>query len=449
MDKHIAWRLAALIGLGLYVLLLFLVVLFMIKNPLFVLLLAITIALAVYGCWLLFSGTDVRRHRGYVVFGTGALSLLLEGLYLIRQISLFRVAAGVLLLATGYSMLIFVLRKAYWAYMRRRGMVGGAHFKHPYLIVNPKAGNGRAINAQIDTLAAEQGVTVLLLTEADDVAALAARAIQEGADVLGISGGNGSIGAVAKTAIEHDVPVVVLPGGTRCHFARDLGLEPEKIVDALMGFQGVERKIDVGSINGRIFLNNASMGLYAEAVEQPGYRNSKRQTFQAIIQRHASGTEKPYDMKFGHGNLQFKSAVQVMVAVNPYKTFSMFELGQRQRMDGGTLQVSVVTKLNDKFIKQLLRGFTTDYLRQQKDLPGFYQWEDKGFSISNAKGALIVGVDGENETYPTPVDIQILPGALRIFVPPEGKKTRPALAMSPKMLKYLWDTVRTGKPKPT
>src|SRR5690606_33418510 len=104
---------------------------------------------------------------------------------------------------------------------------------------------------------------------------LARQAIQDGADVLGISGGDGSIGAVAKVAMEYDVPLVVLPGGTRCHFARDLGLDPRYLVDGLDGFKGVERRIDVGDINGRVFLNNISLGAYADIVDHKEYREQK------------------------------------------------------------------------------------------------------------------------------------------------------------------------------
>ena len=92
-----------------------------------------------------------------------------------------------------------------------------------------------------------------------------------GADLLGVAGGDGTQALVAQVAAEHDLPFLVISAGTRNHFALDLGLDredPSRCLDALR--DGVEARIDLGDINGRPFVNNASFGAYAEIVRQPG-----------------------------------------------------------------------------------------------------------------------------------------------------------------------------------
>ncbi len=99
------------------------------------------------------------------------------------------------------------------------------------------------------------------------------RSIEGGADVIGMAGGDGSQGAVAAVAAEHDIPYVCVPAGTRNHFAIDIGVARDDVVGALDVFvDGTERRIDLARVNGRIFVNNASMGLYGAIVQSPAYR---------------------------------------------------------------------------------------------------------------------------------------------------------------------------------
>ena len=104
-------------------------------------------------------------------------------------------------------------------------------------------------------------------------------AVAGGADALAVAGGDGSLATVAAAALAHDLPFVCVPAGTRNHFARDLGLDPADPIAALDALSdGIEGRIDVGEVNGRLFLNNVSLGIYAEAVRRPGYRDAKVRT---------------------------------------------------------------------------------------------------------------------------------------------------------------------------
>src|SRR5215211_2809095 len=132
------------------------------------------------------------------------------------------------------------------------------------LLVNPRSGGSDAADALVRS-AKERGIRVSVLEDGEDPAD-AARAAADGP--LGMAGGDGSLGAVADVAIERDVPFVVVPLGTRNHFARDAGLNRDDPVTALEGFDGEERRVDVGRAGERLFLNNASLGIYARLVHQ-------------------------------------------------------------------------------------------------------------------------------------------------------------------------------------
>ena len=113
-----------------------------------------------------------------------------------------------------------------------------------------------------------------------DVGELARQAVADGADLLGVAGGDGTQALVAAVAAEHDVPLLVISAGTRNHFALDLGLDredPSRCLDAL-GDGGVELRVDLGFIAGRPFVNNASFGAYAAIVQSPAYRDDKART---------------------------------------------------------------------------------------------------------------------------------------------------------------------------
>jgi len=101
-------------------------------------------------------------------------------------------------------------------------------------------------------------------------------AVGEGADALGMAGGDGSLAVVAAAASVHDLPFICVPAGTRNHFALDVGVDRHDVVGALDAFtDGVERRIEV---NGRAFLNNVSLGIYGEAVRQSAFRDVKVRT---------------------------------------------------------------------------------------------------------------------------------------------------------------------------
>ena len=151
--------------------------------------------------------------------------------------------------------------------------------RRPVLFVNPRSGGGKAARAGLAERARERGVEAVVLDRGQDLAALARDAAAGGADVLGVAGGDGSLAVVAAVAAAHGIAFACVPAGTRNHFALDVGVDRHDVIGALDAFtDGAERQIDIAEVNGRIFLNNVSLGIYGDAVRSPAYRDAKVRT---------------------------------------------------------------------------------------------------------------------------------------------------------------------------
>lgn len=442
MKLSIFWRLVASAALAAFAGCVWIIIDVTVSTPILLLLTLTTAGISCYGVWLIFTGTGARLAWGWVITLIAIITLFIEIRFLMKNSLELNQLILLVILATTYALLLRLLRSQYWAQKRAHNLeqLPTATFKQPVLIMNPKSGDGRAMKAGIDRLAQEQGIKVIITKKSDNIEELARAEAKKGADVLGVSGGDGTLGAVAKVALECDLPLVVLPGGTRCHFARDLGLDPEQIVDSLASFRGVERRIDVGDINGRIFLNNASFGLYADIVDEPDYREHKVATSRTVLQELLDGTRRPYSLNYTDGEgKRHTTATQLLVGINEYQTLKLFELGHRDRLDAGNLQVTAITKLNDQTVRQLMTTLTLTKFFSDKTPDDFQQWTTTSFTVSSKKAKLIVGVDGERETFTTPVKIAIRHKALRVIVPPEGIRDRRHSPIGRKVITRLFE----------
>jgi Diacylglycerol kinase catalytic domain len=131
----------------------------------------------------------------------------------------------------------------------------------PVLLLNPKSGGGKVERFHLVEEARRRGIEPIVLAPGDDLRRLAEQAVARGADVLGMAGGDGSQALVAGVAIRHEVAFVCVPAGTRNHLAMDLGLDRDDVVGALDAFgAAVERRIDLGLVDDRVFVNNTAMG---------------------------------------------------------------------------------------------------------------------------------------------------------------------------------------------
>ena len=149
----------------------------------------------------------------------------------------------------------------------------------PVLFFNPKSGGGKAERFKLADEARKRGIEPIELGPPWDLEALVRGALDRGADALAMAGGDGSQAIVAAIAAERGLPYACIPAGTRNHFALDLGVDRDDVVGALDAFvDGGERTVDLAEVNGRVFVNNVSLGLYAEAVQHEEYRDAKLRT---------------------------------------------------------------------------------------------------------------------------------------------------------------------------
>jgi diacylglycerol kinase family enzyme len=260
-----------------------------------------------------------------------------------------------------------------------------------FLIVNPRSGTASPTADDLRDAARARGIQVHFLQDGEELEQLARSA---DAAVLGMAGGDGSLGAVAAIALERDLPFVCIPFGTRNHFARDIGLDRDDPIGALDAFEGVERRIDVGWVDERLFLNNVSLGLYALLVHRRERHRRRRDVLARarallLVAREHRGK----DQFVLDGDLV--AARVVVVACNAYM-LDLFSIGERERMDEGLLHVYVP------------QGFRR------------IEWTDRSctsLTIETSSPSLRAAIDGEPARLGSPVQFRVGPGALRVLVP--------------------------------
>jgi diacylglycerol kinase family enzyme len=310
--------------------------------------------------------------------------------------------------------------------------------QHPFLVMNPRSGGGKVIRFALQERAEALGAEVALLDRpGTDVQELARQALARGADLLGVAGGDGTQALVAQVAAEHDVPFLVVSAGTRNHFALDLGLDredPTRCLEALR--DGVEARIDLGDINGRTFVNNASFGAYAEIVENPAYRDDKRRTtLEALpdLLRRRRGAHLVAEVD----GLRVDAPQALLVSNNPYEASDLAGMGRRSRLDRGVLGLVAVRVDTARQAVGLLNGAHRQGLRMA---------EAPEVVVTADVPEVPVGIDGETVRLTAPVRCAIRPGALRVRLPRERPGVRPPRA------RWDWATLwalATGRRVPT
>ncbi|MCZ4511410.1 PilC/PilY family type IV pilus protein [Streptomyces sp. ActVer] len=406
-----------------------------------------------------------------------------------------RAAAGVLALATPATVIglfaaanllwVVVLSLALWGFAVWAGKFALSLTKshavrvsehrtpapaRPFLIMNPRSGGGKVEQFGLKEKAERLGARVHLLDpeHKEDVTELARRAVADGADLLGVAGGDGTQALVAAIAAEHDIPFLVVSAGTRNHFAMDLGLDrndPAACLDALTG-SGVEVRVDLGFADGHPFVNNASFGAYAVVVQSPEYRDDKVRTTLELLPELLTHQRGPrlsarIEETGGTGGTAGTSETSgtgatngaeapgvavidapqaLLVSNNPYRMDDPAGLGYRERLESGLLGVLGIKVENAAEAAGLLLGVHST---------GLTVLTAREVVVDADRPEIEAGVDGEAFVLPTPVRCRIEPGALRVRVPwnrPGVPETKPP--MDWRRLRKLAAAVgRTALPK--
>ena len=383
----------------------------------------VALALAGAAFWVAATRQGIRRLLGLAVtilaLVGGAVALAWLGA--VEELIAFAVAIAAFGAASHLA-----LRQAHKA---REAAIGGPAAATPrpsraVLLINPKSGGGKAERFHLAAEARRRGVEPVVLGAGDDLRELAVRAVKGGADVIGMAGGDGSQALVASVAMQHDLPHVCIPAGTRNHFALDLGLDRNDVVGALDAFtDAVERRIDLARVNDHVFVNNASLGAYAQVVQSDAYRDAKVETWAQMLPELLGPDAPPIDLAFdGPDAAEYADAPLVLVSNNPYQLTRLAGAGTRPRLDTGQLGMVAARIRNPSDVAELV---TLETIGQSERFPGLLEWSQPEFAVRSGS-VVAVGLDGEALTLEPPLRFVSLPGALRIRLPRHAVGASPA-----------------------
>lgn len=306
------------------------------------------------------------------------------------------------------------------------------------LLMNPKSGGGKVERFDLANEARNRGIMPVVLERGDDLRALAHEAARS-ADVIGMAGGDGSQALVAEVAMEHGLPYVCIPAGTRNHLALDLGLDRADVVGALDAFTGDrERVIDLAFVNDRIFVNNVSLGVYAQIVQSDAYRDAKLATVENMLPELLGPTAKPFDLRFRRPDGGDQETAQiVLVSNNHYVLDHLGGMGSRPRLDSGQLGILAVEIAS---ATQAAKLVSLNALGQPSRFEGWLEWSAPDFEVSSGQ-PIAAGIDGEAVVLESPLRFTMKPGALTVLLPPNAAGVSPA-ALRPGLtrsaLRDLW-----------
>ncbi|MET9505162.1 diacylglycerol kinase family protein [Streptomyces sp. NPDC006622] len=371
------------------------------------------LALAGAGVWWMLAHRGGARLLG----GLLAVAAPVGVLVLYAASGLWVVAVGALALWAA------ALASARSALRRPRGMHTrkAPPPKRPVLLMNVRSGGGKVERFDLVKRAEALGARVIVLGPDDypDPVRVARQAVADGADLLGVAGGDGTQALVAAVAADHGLPFVVIAAGTRNHFAMDLGLDradPLHSLDALT--DGVELRVDLGDVGGRPFVNTVSFGAYAEIVQSPEYRDAKAATVLEHLPDLLAG-EAGTTLDVHADDTHLHAPQALLVSNNPYARADPLGGGRRPRLDTGQLGVIGVRVEGP--------GQAAELVLLGERASGITSVTSRRVTVEASEGHIPVAVDGEALDLPVPVVCTLRPRALRVRVP----RHRPGAAYAP------------------
>ncbi|HEX6125636.1 MAG TPA: diacylglycerol kinase family protein, partial [Pyrinomonadaceae bacterium] len=257
---------------------------------------------------------------------------------------------------------------------------------------------------------------VHLAADGQEIERLAKHAVED-ADLIVAGGGDGTISTVAAEVAKAGKTLGVLPLGTLNNFSKDLGI-PQTVPGAVATIAtGEEKVIDLGEVNGRIFVNNSSIGLYPKIVlrreeHQRLGRGKWNAAFWAALQMFRLSPFLKVRIELD-GKAFLRKTPFVFVGNNEYE-MDLYNIGRRVALDEGELSVYFLHRGGRVGVTLLLFHTLLGRLRQWKD---FEEVSTREITIQTRRKKLHVAFDGEVREMITPLNYRILPKALRVIVP--------------------------------
>jgi diacylglycerol kinase family enzyme len=247
---------------------------------------------------------------------------------------------------------------------------------------------------------------------------LAREAVRAGARLVVAAGGDGTVSAVAGALVDTESALGVIPLGTLNHFARDLGVPLDLPAAVVMTLEGRRRSIDVGEVNGRVFLNNSSIGLYPAMVHQrtKHERRLGRSKWQAMLwAAHTVLARHPFlHLTLELDGKQYRRRTAFVFVGNNVYEMQGFDIGRRARLDAGVLSVYVTHRGARLGLLALAVRALLGRLEQARD---FEAATLARLRIESRHRRLLVATDGEVAAFDLPLEYRIRRGALRVIGP--------------------------------
>jgi diacylglycerol kinase family enzyme len=292
------------------------------------------------------------------------------------------------------------------------------------VLINSRSGRarrGHETQKLLDILANIPEVEPQILGKHDDPTLYARWLVQEGAEVVGVAGGDGTVSAVANGLAGTQTALAVIPFGTLNHFAKDLGIPPQldKAARLLLAGEASEKYIDVGKVNQRIFINNSSVGLYPRLVR---FREKHEGKFGKIMAYcFAAGETLRYPISI-RVKISLEDEVKertervwLVFASNNHISLRLPRPGYRERLDEGCLNMYVLRASNKRDLFKtvwdfLRRKLAESQLVEEQNLTNFevITWRHNRVSVA---------CDGEVFRMSAPLQYKILPAALKVRLP--------------------------------
>jgi len=292
---------------------------------------------------------------------------------------------------------------------------------HIAVVLNATSGHGSApkVAERLKEIFAEVGrdARVTLAKGGAEINAAMRRAVGDGCEALVVGGGDGTINCGASAAVDRGIPLGVLPLGTLNHFAKDLGIPLDVDEAAKVVLEGVVCKVDVGEVNGRIFLNNSSLGAYPAIVRlRDKYRATVGGKWIAALWAGLTVLRRRPFMAVrivAEGEAIIRRTPLVLIGNNEYR-MSGINAGSRESLARGRLALYV---LNAEQRPGLLRLAWQVLLKGAEGVKEVDLITVEEATVETRRRRLHVATDGEVFSLESPLSYRIRPGALRVFVP--------------------------------
>ncbi|MFN2532829.1 MAG: diacylglycerol kinase family protein [Pyrinomonadaceae bacterium] len=286
------------------------------------------------------------------------------------------------------------------------------------VIINSQAGGAEGNSDQLEARLRKYATwRVDVARSGEDLSCVISRAVNGDAKIVIAAGGDGTVNAVASSLVGTDKIFGILPTGTLNHFAKDLGL-PLELDAALKTIeQGYTARVDVGAVNGEIFLNNSSLGLYPSIVkERQKQQRLGSGKWAAFIWATVTVLRRyPFlDVRLAFDGTTYDRRTPFVFIGNNRYEMERFNIGGRACLDRGELSLYMTDHTGRLGLIRLALRALFGGLLKEKDFTAMCTQE---IWIGTRHSHLRVALDGEIKEMRPPLVYRVRPGALCVLVP--------------------------------